>query len=265
MMTKPKIGFIGLGAMGAPMARRLLEAGYDVVTSINRNRQPLDELSPLGLVDAGSAKAVGEVADILMLVVWDEAQIDSILKGPDGALSTLKPGSKVLLMSTISPEYCRELAAESADRQIAILDCPLSGMPQGAADGTLSLMVGGAEADIDACRAPLETLGTVYRCGDVGAGQVVKLGNNAMFIGTLGVLLEVREMVRAQGVDFDYFLEVLNKSTGRSFVSQNIPLPPSSTIPVAMPQKDISRALAAGKERKMPMLATCYSYTLEGK
>ena len=265
-MAKPKIGFVGLGAMGAPMAKRLLEAGYTVTSRVNRNREPLEALLPLGIHEVSTAKDIGAVSDILMLVVWDEAQIDAVLKGADGALASLKPGSKVLLMSTVSPDYCRALAAEVADAGIAVLDCPLSGMPQGSAAGTLSLMIGGAVDDIEACRAPLEELGTIYRCGDTGAGQVVKLGNNAMVIATMGLLLEIRETVRAQGVDFEHFLSVLNNSTGRSFVSENMPLPPTPTAPHAMAQKDVGLMLAEGRRagEQMPMLAACYRHTLEG-
>ncbi len=265
-MTKPKIGFIGLGAMGAPMAKRLLEAGFSVTSSVNRNREPLEALLPFGIKEAASPAEVGAAADILMLVVWDDEQIDTILKGENGALSTLKWGSKVLLMSTVSPEYCRKLAKESAAKKVSILDCPLSGMPQGSAAGTLSLMIGGEAKDIEACRPALEILGTIYHCGSVGAGQVVKLGNNAMVIATMGLLLEIRETIRSQGVDFDHFLSVLNQSTGRSFVSENIPMPPTSTTPHPMAQKDISLMLSVGKiaEQQMPILEACYRHTLEG-
>lgn len=265
-MAKPHIGFIGLGAMGAPMARRLLDAGFKVTSSVNKNRKAIEALLSQGIREVSSPAEVGAVADILMLVVWDEAQIDTILRHDNGALTSLKPGSKVLLMSTISPAYCRDLAAELKPKDIAIIDCPLSGMPKGAADGTLSLMAGGAAEDIAACQAPLEALGTVYHCGNVGAGQVMKLGNNAMFIGTLSILLEVRDAVVSQGVDFDSFLYVLNNSTGRSFVSQNIPVPEASVMPFSMPQKDISRLLMTGQEAKltMPVLNACYRHTLEG-
>lgn len=264
-MRKPKIGFIGLGAMGAPMARRLLEAGYQVTSSVNRNREPLESLLPLGIQEAATPKEVGEAADILMLVVWDEAQIDTVLKGENGAAASMNPGAKVLLMSTISPEYCRALAKEMKGKGIAILDCPLSGMPEGAAAGTLSLIMGGHAEDIEFCRAPLEHLGTVYHCGGVGAGQTVKLGNNAMVIGTMGLLLEVREAVQSQGVDWELFLSVLNNSTGRSFFSQNMALPPTSTVPHPMAQKDISLILdVGGSSGELAMLKSCYAHTLEG-
>ena len=251
--------------MGAPMARRLLEAGYTVTSRVNRNREPLEALLPLGIREVPTAKEIGAASDILFVVVWDEAQIDAVLKGDDGAIAALKPGSKVLLMSTVSPDYCRALAAEVASRGIAVLDCPVSGLPQGAAAGTLSLMIGGNAADIEACRAPLEELGTIYHCGETGAGQVVKLGNNAMVIATMGLLLEIRETVRSQGVDFDYFMSVLNNSTGRSFVSEHMPLPPTPTAPHAMAQKDVGLMLAAGRQagEPLPMLAACYRHTLE--
>lgn len=128
-------------------------------------------------------------------------------------------------------------------------------------------MIGGTPENIEACRSALEVLGTIYHCGGVGSGQVVKLGNNAMVIGTMGLLLEVREMVRAQGVDFETFVSILNQSTGRSFVSENMPMPPSSTVPHPMAQKDVSKMLEASRQTgaEAPMIETCYRHTLEGK
>ncbi len=176
---------------------------------------------------------------------------------PRCALGAMSPGDTVIVMSTVSPTYCKELAVEVADAGIKVLDCPVSGMVKVAVDGTLTLMIGGEVADIDRCRAVLEPMGTVLHCGPVGSGQVMKLGNNAMAIGTFGLLMEVRDMVAAQGMDLDTFMEFLNHSTGRSFVTENWPMPPERITFTGMPVKDMRRCLAAGEDVDvaMPMLA----------
>ena len=152
------VGFIGLGAMGEPMAANLLGAGIDVVSCANRNREPLERLAESGLREVENVGAVGAEADVVMTVVWDEAQNDRVLRGPDGAMAAMAPGGVVIVMSTVSPTYCKELAAEAAESDITVLDCPISGMVKGAVDGTLTLMIGGDAADIERCRAVLEPM-----------------------------------------------------------------------------------------------------------
>ena len=254
-MTKT-VGLIGLGAMGEPMAANLLAAGIDVVSCANRNREPIERLTAKGLHEVANPAAVGAEADVVMTVVWDEAQNDQVLRGPDGAISAMAPGGIVLVMSTVSPTYCKELATEAAGADITVLDCPVSGMVQGAIDGTLTLMIGGDDADIERCREVLEPMGTVSHCGPVGTGQVMKLGNNAISIGTFGLIMEVRDMAAAQGMSLETFMEFLNQSTGRSFVSESWPMPPKRIRLHGMPVKDMRRCLAAGQDAgvAMPML-----------
>ena len=188
-MSERTIGFVGLGAMGEPMVARLLAAGFRVISYVNRSREAMDRLAPQGLVEVASAGELGAQSDVVMCCVFDEAQNDLVLRGADGVLATMRPGGSVLLMSTISPGYCQKLANEAAARRIAVLDCPLSGRVQGAAEGTLTLMIGGSEAAIAECEDVLGPLGNVMRCGDVGAGQVMKLANNAVVLSTLGCRL----------------------------------------------------------------------------
>jgi len=255
-MTTPTVGFIGLGAMGEPMAANLLRAGIDVVSCANRNREPIQRLAAAGLREVPNPSTVGAEAEIVMTVVWDEDQNDRVLRGPDGVLEAMSPGGTVIVMSTVSPTYCKELAAEAAESSITVLDCPVSGMVKGAIEGTLTLMIGGAEDDIERCRSVLEPMGTVAHCGPIGSGQVMKLGNNAMVIGTYGLLMEVREMAAAQGMNLDTFMGFLNDSTGRSFVSESMPLPPERITFTGMPVKDLRRCLAASADvgTTMPMI-----------
>ncbi len=264
-MSKPIVGFIGLGAMGEPMAGHLLSGGFRVSSCANRSRDAIERLAAAGLEERENAAAVGADADILMTIVFDEAQSDQVLRGDEGALSTMRPGSVVVVMSTVSPSYCRALREEAATREVEVIDCPVSGLPAGAKAGTLSLMVGGDAPAIEKCREALETMGTVMPCGEIGMGQIVKLANNAVVIGTLGLLLEVRELVQGHGMDFEDFKAILNQSTGRSFVSESMPMPPRATISMAMPSKDLSICLRAAEEcgADMPMVRRCYEHTLE--
>ncbi|MEM7098611.1 MAG: NAD(P)-dependent oxidoreductase [Pseudomonadota bacterium] len=267
-MNNPTIGFIGLGAMGKPMVSRLLDAGFRVVSYVNRSRDGIERLLPKGLVEVANARELGEQADVVMCCVFDEPQNDQALRGADGALGSMKPGSIVLLMSTISPAYCQNLAIDAAARDITVMDCPLSGMVQGAIDGTLSLMMGGAESDIARCEGVLAPVGNIMRCGDIGSGQVMKLANNAISLTTFSLLLEVRDLVSTHGMDLDNFMEILNRSTGRSFVSQNFPMPRGRMKMVGMPRKDVSTCLqlADALGVSLPMVQQCFEAgTLEAE
>ncbi len=261
-MAIQTIGVIGLGDMGEPMAERLLDAGFPVVSCANRTRAAIERLAAKGLKEVETPRDVGAEVDILMSVVFSEAQNDQILRGPQGALSSLKSGSVVLLMSTISPDYCRGVAQEGLQKGITVLDCPLSGMRTGAEEGTLSLLVGGDEAAIEQCRKALEVVGNVMPCGSLGAGQVTKLANNALFLCTLELLHEVRDMARKSGMDLDQFMENINKSTGRSFVSQNIPIPKNRRPAHAMAEKDLSTCISVGEACGADMSTIRYCHGL---
>lgn len=260
-MTKPTIGLIGLGAMGEPMAARLLDRGFRVVSSVNRSREAIERLAAHGIEEVDSPREVGAEADLLLTIVWDEEQNDRILRGDEGAFATLQEGSIVAVMSTVSPVYCRELAAEATERGLHVIDCPLSGLVTGARDGTLTLMAGGDEEILERCSEAFDVLGTTQHCGPVGAGQMMKLGNNAMALGTFALLQEVRQIADAYGMDLDRFMEILNVSTGRSFVSQNFPMPKQPMPWPAMPIKDLSRCLeaAASLGVEAPLVATSLS------
>ncbi len=244
-MPRPTIGFIGLGAMGEPMAERLLDAGYRVVSSVNRSRDAIERLAAKGIDEVATPREVGEHADILMTIVWDEDQTDRVLRGADGALSTLREGAIIVVMSTMSPVYCQELAREAAARGVDVIDCPVSGLVGGAREGTLTLMAGGDAATIDRCREAFDVLGTTMHCGGVGAGQAMKIGNNAIVLGTWALIQEVRDVV---GAYLNRFMEILNESTGRSFVSKSFPMPRRRITWPAMPVKDLSLRLAVARQ-----------------
>ena len=259
-MDNQRIGFIGLGAMGEPMVANLLNAGFQVCSYVNRSREAMDRLKQSGLEEVANAQEVAKRSDIIMCCVFDERQNDAVLRGNNGVIGSLASGSTVLLMSTISPGYCQALASEAAKRGIIVLDCPLSGMVQGAIDGTLSLMMGGSVKDIDRCRATLAPLGTIMHCGDIGAGQVMKLANNAIAITTYSLVLEIRDMASTYGMDINTFMDILNKSTGRSFVSSHFPMRKGRLRMAGMPKKDVGTCLELADELgvTLPVVQQCY-------
>ena len=127
MNTSKRIAFIGLGAMGEPMAQRLIDAGFTVTSCANRSREAIERLVAKGLIECESAAEAAKDADVFISIVFDEAQNDQVLRGESGALGVLNPGSTIVLMSTISPSYCQDVAKEAAERGINVLDCPVSG------------------------------------------------------------------------------------------------------------------------------------------
>jgi 2-hydroxy-3-oxopropionate reductase len=179
-MAAQNIGFIGLGDMGFPMARRLLKHGFPVYSCAHRRREAIDSLKSEGLVEKANPFEVAEQADVIISIVLNEAQNDAVLRGETGALGGMKPGSILIVMSTVAPEYCIKLAEEASAHDVTVLDCPVSGGNMGAEKGTLALILGGETDTMERCRSLLEVMGTIYHCGDVGMGQVAKLANNAI-------------------------------------------------------------------------------------
>jgi 2-hydroxy-3-oxopropionate reductase len=197
----PKIGFIGLGVMGAPMARNLLAAGREVI-AWNRSPGPLEELIEAGGRGSDGPAAVAAEADIVISIVSDDTALRKVLGGPEGAIAGARPGSLVIDMSTVSPALARELAEEATARGVGFLDAPVSGGDVGARDGTLSIMVGGSAADVERARPVFEVLGSrVTHVGAAGAGQVAKACNQVLVAVIFGGLAEALVLGSKLGVD----------------------------------------------------------------
>jgi 2-hydroxy-3-oxopropionate reductase len=203
------IGFIGLGVMGAPMAENLVKAGYDVVAHTRRPKRSGARL-------VASVAEVARGADVVITMLPDSPDVTSVVLGPDGVIANAAPGLLVIDMSTVTPATAREIAAAPG---IRALDAPVSGGEQGAIEGTLSIMVGGSDADFAAARPILAALGTtIVHVGPAGSGQLVKAANQLVVAGTIELVAEAIVLLEASGVDPAAGLRVLGGGLAGSTV-----------------------------------------------
>jgi len=166
------IGFMGLGIMGKPMAKHLINAGYPLVV-YNRTASKAQELVAMGARQANSPKEVAENSEIMITMVADSPEVEQVILGPAGVIEGAKPGGVVVDMSSISPIVTQSIAAELAKRNVAMLDAPVSGGEVGAIQATLSIMVGGDETAFNEVKPVLEKMGkSVVRVGAVGRGRL---------------------------------------------------------------------------------------------
>ena len=212
-----KIGLIGLGIMGKPMAKNMLKAGYDLTVS-DLNKANVDEVVAAG-AKAASNKEIGETCDVVMTMLPNSPHVKSVMLGENGVASFMKPGSVFIDMSSINPVASKEIAAALAEKNIEMLDAPVSGGEPKAIDGTLSFMVGGKQEVFDAHKAILETMGaSVVRCGDVGAGNTNKLANQIIVACNIQALAEALTLAQKAGVDPQLVFEAIKGGLAGSTV-----------------------------------------------
>ena len=206
---RPSIGFIGLGIMGRPMARNLLRAGYRVVVR-DIVAAPVEALVAEGAESGDSPRDVAERTDILITMLPDSPEVEAVYAGVDGALEAARPGWLAIDMSSISPRVAREMAERAAAAGAAMLDAPVSGGDKGAIAGTLSIMVGGTEADFTRALPVLQALGkTIVHVGPSGAGQVAKVCNQVVVAVVIEAVSEALVLGAKAGVDPSRIVEVL--------------------------------------------------------
>lgn len=214
-----KYGFIGLGAMGLPMARHLA-ANYPVL-AYDRDSAKKDAVFGTRITWADALAAFSDV-DALLLSLPDGKVVDAALFHPDtGVVQYLKPGTLVIDTSTIEYQATLDIAARLSDAGLRFLDAPVSGMPKRAQDGSLTMMVGGAKADFDVIRHDLAAVASkILHMGDVGSGQLTKLVNQLLYDINLAALAEILPMAVKLGLDPDKTAAVVNSGTGRSQASE---------------------------------------------
>jgi 2-hydroxy-3-oxopropionate reductase len=212
------IAFIGLGIMGAPMAGHLIDAGYDVV-GYNRSRPAVDRLVERGGRAAQSTAEAVRDADVVITMVPDSPDVEELALSDEGIYASAKPGTLHIDCSTIRPDVARRVAAAGAERDIRVVDAPVSGGEAGAKEGSLSIMVGGVAEDVEAARPYLDVVGgTVVHVGPAAAGQTVKAANQLIVAGNIQLLAEALVFLEAHGVDTESATAVLGGGLAGSAV-----------------------------------------------
>jgi 2-hydroxy-3-oxopropionate reductase len=249
-----KVGFVGLGIMGKPMARNLMEAGHELVL-YNRTREKAEDLADEGGAEvADSPKEVAETSGIIVTMLPDSPQVREVVTGEDGVLEGIKDGTLLIDMSTISPVVTEELAEAVKEKGASMLDAPVSGGDVGAIEGTLSIMVGGDEGDFERAKPLFDAMGkTVTHVGPVGAGQVVKAANQIVVALTIEAVSEALVLGSRGGVAPEKILDVLGGGLAgnkvmevkrEKFLSHKF----DPGFRSELHHKDLGIALAAGRE-----------------
>lgn len=208
-MSADKVGFVGLGIMGRPMARNLMAAGYEVVVH-NRSRAVVEELESEGAEAAASSREVAERCAVTITMLPDSPDVHEAVLGADGALAGASKGDLLIDMSTISPVVAREIAEAAEEQGVAALDAPVSGGETGAIEGKLSIMVGGREESVERARPIFEAMGTPTHVGEAGAGQVTKTCNNLVVALVIQAVSEALVLGSKAGVDPDKLMTALS-------------------------------------------------------
>ena len=253
-----RIGFVGLGTMGGPMARRLAAQGHQV-TGYDVDGARAARAREGGVTLATSPGGAAENADAVLSSLPDPAALRRAYLGADGVLSTVKAGATLLDLSTVDPDSWREVAAAARVKGVDCLDAPVSGGPAEAGNGKLVFLVGGDGAVVERCRTLLLTLGTeIHHVGPLGSGQIIKLVNNVMSIGNVAVAAEAMVLGVKAGMDPQRLFDILSTSGGRShhFLKRFPNVLAGDFTPyfgIALSRKDIALALGMAAKLEVPM------------
>lgn len=257
-MDRPRVGWIGLGIMGRPMAANLRRAGFEVV-AWNRGEERRAAFAQCGGQVAESARDVAAASDVIVTMVSDTADVEEVLFGESGAVAGARAGQIVVDMSTISPRVTRVIAARLFERGIDHLDAPVSGGESGALAASLSIMVGGEAEVLARCRPILEAVGKrITHVGPSGAGQSTKLVNQVAVLGTALAVSEALVLAEASGLDGERVLEAVAAGAGGSWQLSN--LGPKMLagdfapgFPVRLARKDLRLVLEAAADLSLPL------------
>jgi 3-hydroxyisobutyrate dehydrogenase-like beta-hydroxyacid dehydrogenase len=260
----PHLAWIGLGALGAPMAHNLLQAGHGL-TVFNRTASSCAPLRAAGARVASSPADAAREAEVLLLCVSDDRAAEAVLLGPGAgkaALHGLRPGSLVIDCSTISPATSRRLAIALGERQIRYIDAPVTGGTEGAKAGTLSVLVGGDSHDLERARPLLEVIGgRITHFGPVGSGQEAKAVNQVLVAGSYAAVAEALQLAERLGLDRHQVVEALKGGAAGSWalehrsaqmINDHYPL----GFKLALHRKDLGIALEAAAAQQLELPVT---------
>jgi 2-hydroxy-3-oxopropionate reductase len=256
-----RVGFIGLGLMGKPMARNLMRAGYPL-TIHNRSRGAVDELAAEGATPATSPKEVAEQVDVVITCLPDSPDVEQVTLGSNGITEGGRSGLTVIDMSTIAPGVAMHIADELAERDIHWLDAPVSGGDVGAQQGTLAIMVGGDEAVFQDCLDLFQAMGqNIVHVGGPGAGQVTKVCNQIIAAGTMAAMSEALVLAAKAGADVERVIEAIRGGAARCWAlevraPQILRRELEPGFKAYMQYKDLNIVLDAGKTYQVALPVT---------
>lgn len=239
-----KVGFIGLGLMGGPMAANIARAGYPL-TVYNRTASKAAEVKELGAQVAASPREVAENSEVIVTMLSDAASVEAVLTGDDGLLAGAQKGSVLIDMSTVAPDQTRYLAGMVEAHGMKMLDAPVYGSTGPARDGTLGIMVGGDKAVVEAQRDVLEVMGkNIFHMGPQGSGSMVKLCFNLMVAAQVISLAEAMVMAGKGGLDLKQVAEVITSSgISSNLIERKAKNIAEGTFPPAFPLKHMHKDL----------------------
>jgi 3-hydroxyisobutyrate dehydrogenase len=262
-----RLGFIGLGIMGRPMAKHLIDAGHQV-TVWNRSRPGIEALVAEGAAEGASASDVAAKSEVVFTMVGDSPDVEQVALGPNGIIQGAAPGLVHIDMSTISPGVTRLIAGRYAEKGIEMLDAPVSGGETGAINATLAIMAGGKRDVFDRCLPLFEALGkTITYCGPTGAGQTVKLCNQVIVSVTNLAVCEALVLAKKAGVPPRTMVEAVQGGAAASWQLSN--MAPRMLggdfrpgFKVWHQQKDLRLALEVANGASLPLPATALVHQL---
>ena len=256
-----KIGFIGLGIMGNPMAKNLLDAGYNL-TVFDVNRAVIDKVANLGAVAAETCKEVVANSEIIITMVPDSPEVEQIVFGENGILEDMRPGMLFIDMSTIAPATSCKVYEAFLKKNVDSLDAPVSGGEVGAKAGTLSIMVGGKKKAFKRALPILKVMGkNIVHIGEAGAGQVTKVCNQIIVGMTIQAVAEALTLAKKSGVDIDKVRDALLggfaqsrilELHGKRIIEDNF----QPGFKIKLHRKDLNIALQTGRELSVPLYGT---------
>ena len=265
---KENIGFIGIGIMGKPMSRNLIKAGYPLIV-YDINPKPLEELKEMGATIGRSSKEVASRSDVIITMLPNSGDVEKVILGEDGVMEGIKGDSIVIDMSTIDPSVSRRISEILLTKSIMMLDAPVSGGPEGAETGTLSIMVGGPEDIFHKCEDIFNAMGkNIFHCGPNGNGAIVKCVNN-LLAGTMAVIsAEAFAMGVKAGVDLKTLFDIISVSTGRNvFIKYAAPSKAfkgdyEPGFMVDLMHKDLGLAVTLAREQGVPLPVGALSHQI---
>jgi 3-hydroxyisobutyrate dehydrogenase-like beta-hydroxyacid dehydrogenase len=266
-----QIGFVGLGIMGRGMVKNLVQKNHSV-TVWNRTPERSEALKKdLGIAVAPSLQSLAQTTDTILICVSDTPDVEAVLFGEDGLAKALRSGTTIIDLSTISPAETKRFAHTLADKNVTLLDAPVSGGSEGAAKGTLSIMVGGPEEAFTRIKPILEAIGTrITHMGPSGSGQTTKLMNQILVVVNMLAVGEALLLGRAADIDLLKAVRAVEAGAGGSWMlSQRAPQAidgywqPGFTIDLQ--QKDLRLVLESARELGLPLLATSLVHQLYNK